>query len=236
MQLTKTHKIIISIVALAILLAIYVSFNGKSRKGQEQSANGDQISTSTTVGSNNIEITSEGGGYKIEQVPITEGKGVPQPMPDLSRPISFDASISLTPEIKTMITERITGMQTELKKDASNFSAWLDLGTYQKMAGDYAGTILSWEYASRLAPTDHISLGNLGNLYAYFLKDSVKAETYYKQAIVKGPMQVYLYVQLAEVYRDIVKDSTKALATVNAGLLKIPNDPSLLQLKSSLTK
>jgi len=235
MQLTNTHKIIISIVIVIVLLTIYIFFDGKS-PGQDQLIRENQISTSTAIGSNNIGITSEGGGYKIEQVPITEGKGVPKPMPDLSRPVFFDISISLTPEIKTMITERITGMQTELKKNASNFSAWLDLGTYQKMGGDYAGTILSWEYASRLAPADYISLGNLGNLYAYFLKDSAKAETYYKQAIARGPMQAYLYVQLAEVYRDINKDSTKALAIINTGLSKIPNNPDLLQLKSSLTK
>ena len=67
-----------------------------------------------------------------------------------------------------------------------------------------------------------------------FLNDKNQAETYYKQAIINGPAQAYLYTQLAEVYRDIFKDLTKAQAVVAQGLLKIPNDPNLLQLQGSL--
>jgi tetratricopeptide (TPR) repeat protein len=79
-----------------------------------------------------------------------------------------------------------------------------------------------------------VALGNLGNLYAYYIKDNAQAENYYKQAIAKGSTQAYLYVQLGEVYRDVFKDAAKAKATADQGLAKIPNDPSLLQFKATL--
>ena len=104
----------------------------------------------------------------------------------------------------------------------------------QKAGGDYQGAIISWKYASRLAPTDFISLANIGNLYAYFLHDNAQAEIYYKQAIAKGQTQAYLYTQLAEIYRDIFQDLDKAKSIIDQGLSKIPNDPSLLQFKESL--
>jgi tetratricopeptide (TPR) repeat protein len=137
-------------------------------------------------------------------------------------------------EAIVLATEHIVSLQSRLKKDPSDFPAWLDLGMYQKMAGDYQGTVISWTYAGRLAPTDYISQGNLGNLYAYFLKDNAKAEMYYKKAIANNGVQAYLYVQLAEVYRDLFKDSAKALAIVNQGLVKIPNNGSLLEVKATL--
>jgi tetratricopeptide (TPR) repeat protein len=235
MQITKTHKIIISAVILVILLGIYIVFDRKSKKEQDQFKNTEQFST-TTIPGTNIQINTQGGGYKIEQVPIDEGRKIPQPIPDLARKTIFSNNSSLTVETKNVLEKKIIDLQLQLSKNPGYFEAWLDLGIYQKSAGDYEGTIISWTYASKLYPASYLPLGNLGNLYAYFLKDNGMAEVYYKQAISKGPTQPYLYTQLAEIYRDIFKDNTKALDIINQGLSQIPNDPNLLQLKASLTK
>ena len=236
-MITKTHKIIGSAVVIIALFAIYIFFDRQSR-------NTDNLpdiyatkatTTTTTTDKNNTDLVNiEGtGNYKIEQV--GGGGGIPQPVPDLNRKVTIYAGAMISPEASNLATEKILALQAQLKKDSTDFKAWINLGIYQKMAGDYQGAIFSWQYAGRLAPTNYISLGNLGNLYAYFLKDNGQAEVYYQQAISKAPNQAYLYVQLAEIYRDIFKDLDKARAIVNQGLSKIPNDQNLLQLQASLS-
>ncbi len=59
---------------------------------------------------------------------------------------------------------------------------------------------------------------------------------YYKQAIAKGPTQINLYMQLIDLYRYNMQDTAKALAVVNQGLVKLPNNANLLQLKAELSK
>ena len=234
MQITQTHKIIISAVVIIVLLGIYIAFDRKSKQ-ENNTVDITQPATTTATTTSSGGIQTQGtGGYTIEQVPIESGKGVPQPVPDLNREPVLSAGAIISPEAMALAVQKIKTLQVTLKSNPANLPAWIDLGIYQKQAGDYAGAILSWKYAGRLSPTDYISRANLGNLYAYFLKDNGQAEVYYKDAISKGPTQSYLYAQLAEVYRDVFKNLDKARAIVAQGLSKIPNDPSLLQLQASL--
>ena len=53
---------------------------------------------------------------------------------------------------------------------------WLVLGVYRKMIGDYESAKEVWEYASAIRPQNSVSFNNLGELYAYYLKDNAKAE------------------------------------------------------------
>ena len=222
---------IIGIVAVALLFGIYVVLD----QGLKEKSGLNKNATSTTTNIDGTDIKTDGtGGYTIEQVPLESG--APQPIPDLNRPVHPAGSATVSNEAIVRATEKILPLQETLKKNPLNFYAWLDLGIYQKMAGDYEGSSISWQYASKIAPNDFISLGNLGNLYAYFLNDKVRAENYYKQAIVKGPTQSILYYQLAEVYMYLFNDKAKALATIDQGLSHIPNDASLLQLKVSFSK
>lgn len=231
MELTKTHKIIISAIVVIVLLGIYIVFDRKSNK---EINNTNDISTASSTDSTGKINTQGTGGYTIEQVSVEETKVKPEPVPDLNR-VSVSASGAMvSPEAKSVAVEKIKTLQAKLKENPTYVEAWIDLGIYQKMAGDYEGAVISWKYASKLSPTDYVSVGNLGNLYAYFLKDNAQAEVYYKQAISKGSTQGHLYTQLAEVYRDVFKDLDKARAIVKQGLTKIPNDPNLLQLQASL--
>ena len=231
MQITKTHKIIISAVAVVVLLAGYIYFD---RKSKEQVTSTDTNQVATTTGQNPVVNSKNTGKYTIEAVPLPGSSGVSQGIPDLNRSVRPTGSVAASTDAIVRATQEILPLQAKLKKDPSDFSAWLNLAIYQKMAGDYEGAVLSWQYASKIAPTDYIALGNLGNLYAYFLKDNVKSEMYYKEAISRAPMQAYLYEQLGEVYRDILKDKIKALAITELGLSKIPGDQNLIQLKASL--
>ncbi|OHB09637.1 MAG: hypothetical protein A3I21_01985, partial [Candidatus Zambryskibacteria bacterium RIFCSPLOWO2_02_FULL_39_69] len=223
MQITQTQKIITSTIVVVVLLGLYIYIDQKSKQ-QNQFTN-TNISTSTektattTIFGTQVNTTNN-VSYTIEQVPIKKKSGIPQPIPDLNRPAT---------------SENILTLQAQLKKNPADFPAWLDLAMYQKMAGDYQGSVISWTYAGKLMPSNPVSFGNLGNLYAYFLHDKTKAEMYYKQAISKGPTQIYLYGQLVEVYLDIFHDTNKARAIIDQGLLKMPNDPNLLQMKAGLS-
>lgn len=225
MQLTKTHKIIISGVAIVVLLGIYIVFDQKSKNESDTNLINDNQTATTTITNNDL-------GYTIEQV--KPGDVIPKPIPDLNRPVTQSSKANVSQADISLATPKIKQLQDLLKNNPSSFAIWLDLAMYQKMAGDYEGAVISWKYASRVRETDFVALANLGNLYAYYLKDNAQAEVYYKQAISKGPTQAYLYTQLAEVYRDVFKDIDKARAIVTQGLSKIPNDPNLLQLQASL--
>ncbi|KKR64777.1 MAG: hypothetical protein UU06_C0041G0001, partial [Parcubacteria group bacterium GW2011_GWB1_40_5] len=239
---TKTHKIVISIVAIVLLLGLYIVFDKKSKNEEVKlvdTPNSQDVSSTTPETSNTtndtaITVVGGTGNYTIEQVSGTEGAGVPQPVPNLDRKITVYPGAIISAESKAVATEKIQTLQSQLKQNTGDVKAWINLGIYQKMAGDYDGAVLSWKYAGRLSPTNYVSFGNLGNLYAYFLRDNAQAEIYYKQAISKGQTQAYLYIQLAEVYRDIFKDMDRARAIITEGLSKIPNDPSLLHFQTSL--
>lgn len=243
--MTTTHKTLIGIIVAVLVIggAVYM-IKGKSDtdigllgENQNQTAttsNGSTTGTSTIPGTNIVVQGANGASYTIEPVPFSEGQGVPQPIPNLDRPVAPAGSATVTAEAKAAAAVKITSLQSRLKKNPADVLAWIDLGMYQKQAGDYQGSVISWQYAGKLSPADYVSRANLGNLYAYFLKDNGQAEMYYKQAIAKGSTQAYLYTQLAEVYRDVFGDKEKALAIVNQGLSQIPNDANLLQLKASL--
>ena len=239
--MTKIQKIIISVITVLILLGFYIYFDKKSKiegdnyTNQTATTTG-QIASTTITNINGTQNTEGNVSYTIEKVPTTKNSGIPKPIPDLNRPVVSTDSVTVSAETIVRATEKILSLQTQLKKNPADFPAWLDLAMYQKMAGDYQGSIISWTYAGILAPSNSVSFGNLGNLYAYYLHDKTKAEIYYKQAISKDPTQAYLYGQLAEVYRDILNDITKAKIIIDQGLFKLPNDPYLLEFKAELNK
>jgi predicted Zn-dependent protease len=229
MEMTKTHKIIIGIIVLILLLVAFMLWNRKGDTAKIDTVNkvipGDIPGTLKGIDPN-------GGTYTITPVEIDGKKSVPTP--SLDRPLTVHSMAVVSAEIQAYATEKIKAMQTLLKKDSKNLSAWIDLGIYQKIGGDFDGAILSWKYVGAIADKDSVAYGNIGNLYAYYLKDNAQAEMYYKKAIANGPMNVNLYIQFAEVYRDVFGDIQKARDIIAQGLTKIPNDESLLQMQASL--
>lgn len=229
MEMTKTQKII-SLVVFILILILGAYMVSKKSKNEVNTENGNASTTADVIID---QLSASNPNYKIEQVPITENaKKIP--VPDLNRPVIFDSKLVFTDEVKQLITKKIIDLQTQIKADSSKLLPWIDLGMYQKMAGDYEGARVSWKYVSERAPTDFISRGNLGFLYAYHLKDNAMAEMYYKEAISKDPKQTYLYIQLAEVYRDVFQDKAKASAIIDQGLKVLPGDLALLDFKKNL--
>ncbi len=135
MEISKTNKTII-VSGLVILLAL-LGYMLYRQKTTQRDTSGDSLNVSTTTTQNGLEISSEGtGNYKVEQVPVNEGREVlPQPVPDLNRKVMFSSSLNLSQDTKNLIASKIVDLQSQLKKDATFVTGWIDLGIYQKMAG-----------------------------------------------------------------------------------------------------
>ncbi len=231
MEMSKNQKIIAVVVIALLLGGIY--YKMKNKDVTEIPKVTESLSTATSTDKNVVLDNNGQASYTVEKVPITPtAKNIP--VPDLNRPVTFASSLVFTDEVKAMVTQKILGLQAEIKKDPSKLLYWIDLGTYQKMTGDYEGAKISWKYVSEKAPTDFISRGNLGNLYGYYIKDVAMSEMYYRDAISKDPKQVYLYIQLAEVYKDVSKDLDKSRAIIDEGLKKMPGNEALISFRDTI--
>lgn len=233
MQITKTYKIIAAIIIIFLLAYAISALIKRPKPSVPLETNDASVVTNADEIPQTLKDALGPGSYTIKRIPI-ENKTNTVPIPNLSRPVSFETSTSLSVEVKEIIKNKVAALQVDLKKDPTALDKWIELGLYQKMAGDYEGAVISWEYVSKVADKDYISFGNLGNVYAYYFKDIVKAEQYYNQAIKNSPTQIYLYFQLAESFRDVSKDITKARAVVDRGLAANPGNTELLALKDSL--
>ncbi len=209
-----------------LLLAIVAGYFAFFRKTNNTIQTGNEVSTTTKNTQNTV--TTNDGNFTIEKISDEV------PVPDLNRKVVFGTGTNFDEGTKKIVTDKILSLQNNLKKDSKDLASWLDLGIYQKMAGDYEGASISWKYVSAVSTNDFISLGNLGDLYAYYIKDKNTAETYYRRAIKNAPTQVYLYTQLSDVYKDVFKDMNKARAVLDEGLKMVPGDKTLLQYKNNL--
>ena len=176
MNMTKTQKIISIIIILALLFLLYLIFDRHSKVvetilPQVNSATSTTVVVATTTsGDMNVQGT---GSYTITQVPVTTGQ-TEAVMPSLTAQVNFGDNPPVSPAVQTTVTENISALQSALQKNPKDFSSWINLGIYQKMGEDYQAAVASWVYASQIAPADYISLGDLGDLYAYFIKDTAK--------------------------------------------------------------
>ncbi len=156
-----------------------------------------------------------------------------KPRPWYDRPVTYPATMPQS--IRSDLANKIAASITAINQNSNDFNDYYDLGIDYKALGDYEGARLLWEYGAKIRPDDFLPRLALGGLYGYFLRDQLKAEFYYKDAIAKDPKQPFSYFQFASYYLDIIQDKTKALAVVNQGLAAIPGNTDLLALKKSIT-
>ena len=163
-------------------------------------------------------------GYKIKTLPAeTEKKS----MPDLNRKVNFSTA-------NTSAKTKIVEISETLKIDTENVSLWIDLGSWRKAINDYEGAIEAWEYAGVIRPQSSIPFNNLGDLYAYYLKDVPRAEEYFLRVINNDPNNIYSYFKIVEFYQDFTKDTAKARAILEKGI--VANPPSTSSDLKSLLK
>lgn len=166
---------------------------------------------------------------KLEELPlntvgIEQNANPNMSPPDLDRPINITENL---PDVqKKDLTQKIIELSSVLKKTPDLFETWLILGIYRKTIGDYQGAREIWEYTVALQPGNFISYNNLGDLYAFYLKDNKKAEQNFNKAIELSPNRIQVYNSFYEFYRYVMKDDVKTKALLQKGIAANPGPAS----------
>lgn len=207
--------IVIAFVALIVLQFYTVK---KSDLNADLVLDKNTISTSTLISdiSSGINTTNQ----------ISSTKKIEMKMPALDRQIIY--SKDYTDEAKKLLAIKINDAILKIKADSSNADNWIYLGQLRKMGTDYVGSAEAWEYAGYLLPKGTVPFLNLADLYAYYIKDNVKAEKNFLKAIENGPEQSTVYMRFADFYKDVFNDKEKARNIILLGLSKNPDDTDLI--------
>ena len=105
---------------------------------------------------------------------------------------------------------------------------WLDLGNYRKLVGDYDGAISAWKFLSRLRPKNYVAPHNIGDLYAFTLKDYARGEEFLLKSVELSPGNVFGYLSLATLYGESSFGKTEQVEKILLrGVEAVPEDPVL---------
>jgi tetratricopeptide (TPR) repeat protein len=152
---------------------------------------------------------------------------IPLELPNLDRPINIPENFP--EDAKKIAIEKTETLSSQLKENSNYFDGWLDLAIYRKMLNDYDAAREIWEYLAKVNPKNSVVFHNLGDLYAYFLKDTQKAEENFLKALENGPDQIYIYRNVYEFYRYAMKDDVKAKQILEQGIKANPGNSQDLQ-------
>ena len=223
----KNKTIFITAFLIIIGLAGYfISKDFFIQKTEKEKAGNTATSTNNTERVN-LDIGGE-GDFKVEPIKIIKEDQLDVKIVALLERGIIAASSTDSVTIQTS-SEKIKELVSSLKNDPANVDNWLILGVYRKILGDYDGAISVWNYVGVLSPTNYVSFNNLGELYAYQLKDNAKAEENYKKAIENGPSAIYIYRNFFDFYRYFAKDMAKARAILEKGIAANPATSSDLK-------
>ncbi len=214
--MTNTRNIVYILIVI-ILFAVAALFYFK---GEDESA---------VKGVNTFIQEETGLEYEIKIEPVDNQKSPEYvgPTIDLDRSTDFQ---SATEKDKKAIGEVVT----RLKSDPNNISDLLALATLRKVIGDYDGARLAFEQVIKVSPENSLAYRNLGDLYAYHLKDNVKAEQNLLLAIEKNPNQIEYYFKITDLYINFINSPNKARAIVQKGIKANPTSTELLSLEQSI--
>ena len=161
---------------------------------------------------NGISIEAEGdvSGMVVEKIELK--------IPDLSRPIKISGSLNITEKNRQEYVLQIQEISSTLKGNYDYLQGWLQLGILRKQIGDYEGAIEAWDFAGVLRPNNATSFLNLADLYAFYIKDRIKAEGSFLKAVSADPQNGFAYFQFAGFYRDILQNVAKAKEILRQGI------------------
>ncbi len=161
---------------------------------------------------------------KTKEVQIGDYRGEP------IEEIGNDPAIkNFPPEAIEKNKNRLHELAVQLKTDPKNWNFWMEIGQLKKFFNNYNGAVAVYEYAKTINPEEPLVYYNLANLYGSYLRDYPKAEEYYLKALDYGPSDEYIYLGLAEFYRDFYTAKSDLTDDVLLqGLKEIPNNPNLI--------
>lgn len=177
-----------------------------------------------------------GGAYWYSTktpLPSQTGQEIPPPF-EATDPIQYGPEI--TAEVRVAIEAKAKTVRDAIATNPYDLYAWLNLGTYHKWAGDYQRAAQIWQYVASygISNFSSVAYGNLGDLYMNFIKDFNKAEAAYTEAISIAPTYIDYYRSLFYLYKDLIKDTAKAKAVIDAGLEANPGNKDIEALRQEL--
>lgn len=206
--LSKKHKIIALSLATALIIvggAIYYLLGEKS------------TSDHGPVAVTQIDGLPEGASVEVVDS-VNEQLFNTTPRPALERPLPRGGA---TEEVYALMVKHRAEAVAMLRENPALMTQWLGLGAAHKQAGDYEGARIYFTYVATVNPGNLSAHLNLGNLYAYYLKDAKAAEVSYMKAISVDPTYVSAYgeLYLARMAQGKTKEAVSALTE---GLAKNP--------------
>jgi len=221
------NKIVI-IVAALVLLAIgyygYQEFFTNPVVPEVSPVNNTNENNSTSTIEIAPNVTAE-----VENVP-TNSTSPLYLNPSLEKPSlnrTFVVPDSYPAQAAKLMTEKIAGLISDLKKDSSSYENWSDLAMRFKMIGDYKSAEEIWVYLSKAAPKAPDAFINLGDLYTYYLHDNAKAEPMFLKAVADAPRSVEGYRRIVDFYVTARNDKASAMKFLKNSIGKYPRDRSL---------
>lgn len=116
-----------------------------------------------------------------------------------------------------------------LQEHPDSVIGWLNLGGVKRLFGDYRGAEQAWLHVTEMAPDYTPPLGSLGALYWQDLKEYKKAEVVFKKFIELDSTAVYIYRDLADMYRyNYTEKKDQFVPILLDGLAKNPEHPDIL--------
>lgn len=161
---------------------------------------------------------------------VVIGANIAKPK-NFDRPLAFPSSI--TADIRAKLQLAFDADVAKIK-ESNDMNAWGDLAILRKITEDYQGAVEIFSYISKVYPGIAGPYASLGDLYASYLKDYVKADANYLKAISIEPLTVGFYIELHTLYRGPYQKSATAAEDILKQGIKV--NPASYQLQLALAR
>jgi tetratricopeptide (TPR) repeat protein len=166
--------------------------------------------------------TISGGDVYYVLAPVKDGTYAGT-LPPLTTDVAFDQT--LPAEAQRAIQEKVDGTVAALEDTPYDGNLWMELALYYHSGGDFARARTVWEFMIAVDPNNVTALGNLGRLHHFQLKEYVRAEEYFNQAMSVNPDRPEAYYELFDLYRYSYKqDTTAAVDIMKRAGTQFPDD------------
>lgn len=132
--------------------------------------------------------------------------------------------------------KELAGLASDLASNPGQTEKWQKVAFIKHNYGDNIGARDAYEYLNIISPNDPVSFYNLAVIYGYDLKQPAKAIPKFEAALKLDPVNIGFYYGLANFYRDVAKDLSRAEQVLLEGIAKTPPDASLTSLLASIYK
>jgi tetratricopeptide (TPR) repeat protein len=121
-----------------------------------------------------------------------------------------------------------------LREDPDDFNNWVQLGVIKKGLNDFEGAEEIWLYADTLRPGNSLTTANLADLYTNFLKNTVKAEKWYKETLNRDKTDTQTARNLAYFYFHTLNRTDDAIQVLEDAVGNNPQSVDTLIALASL--